>query len=135
SVVATFPPAVVADGATAGGVVVALVDANRNSVSGQSVQLTINSGSHAVINTLNSVTNVSNGAALFTVTDTVLETVTFTATIGGITLSQHPTIQFVARPAAAGGISASPTTVNANGTDTTTITVTLQDAQGNPSPG
>ncbi|HWP53721.1 MAG TPA: Calx-beta domain-containing protein, partial [Pyrinomonadaceae bacterium] len=70
----------------------------------------------------------------FTVTDTFLETVTFTATVNGIPLSQHPTVQFVSRPAAAGSIVASPSTVNANGSDTTTITVTLQDANGNPSP-
>jgi hypothetical protein len=60
--------------------------------------------------------------------------VTFTATVNGTALSQHPTVQFVSRPATAGSIAASPTTVNANGSDTTTITVTLQDANGNPSP-
>ena len=135
SVVSAFPTSVVADGQTQAGVVVALMDANGNSVSGQNVQLTMNSESHAVITTLNGTTNVSNGAALFTVTDTSLETVTFTATVNGTPLSQHPTVQFVSRPASAGGISASPTTVNANGSDTTTITVSLQDAQGNPSSG
>ena len=107
-----------ADGLTQAGILVSLLDANSNSVSGQTVQLTMNAGSHAVITTLNAVTNVSNGAAPFTVTDTFLETVTFTATVNGITLSQHPTVQFVSRPAAAGSIIASPTTVNANGSDT-----------------
>ena len=134
STVAAYPPTVVADGQTQAGVVVSLLDANGNSISGQTVQLTMNGGSHAVITTLNSVSNVSNGAALFTVTDTFLETVTFTATVNGIPLSQHPTVQFVSRPAAAGSIVAGPSTVNANGSDTTTITVTLQDANGNPSP-
>lgn len=134
STLSAFAPTVVADGQTEAGVVVALADANGNSVSGQPVVLTMNSGSHAVITTLNATTNVSNGAALFTVTDAFLETVTFTATVNGITLSQHPTVQFVSRPATAGSIFASPTTVTANGSDTTNITVTLQDANGNPSP-
>jgi hypothetical protein len=134
STVSAFPASVVADGQTQAGVVVALLDANGNSVSGQPVVLTMNSGSHAVITTINATTNVSNGAALFTVTDTFLETVTFTATVNGTPLSQHPTVQFVSRPATAASIAASPTTVTANGTDTTTITVTLQDANGNPSP-
>ncbi len=135
SFVDAFPPIASADGINKAGVAVIVLDANGNSVSGQSVQLTMNSDAHAVITTLNSVTNVSNGAALFTVTDTVPETVTFTATGGTLPLSQHPTVKFVPPAAAAGGISASPTTVNANGSDTTTITVTLQDAKGNPSPG
>src|SRR5205814_1855997 len=113
---------------------VAIMDANGNSVSGQPVVLTMNGGSHAVITTLNATSNISNGASLFTVTDTFLETVTFTATVNGTPLSQHPMVQFVSRPASAGGISANPTTVNANGSDTTTITVTLQDSNGNPSP-
>jgi hypothetical protein len=68
------------------------------------------------------------------VTDTFLETVTFTATVNGITLSQHPTVQFVSDLPLPAASVASPTTVNANGSDTTTITVTLQDANGNPSP-
>jgi len=134
STVSAFPTSVVADGQTQAGVVVALLDANGNSVSGQPVVLTMNSGSHALITTINATTNVSNGAALFTVTDTFLETVTFTATVNGTPLSQHPTVQFVSPPATAGSIAASPTTVTANGSDTTTITVTLQDANGNPSP-
>jgi hypothetical protein len=70
STVSAFAPTVVADGQTEAGVVVALADANGNSVSGQPVVLTMNSGSHAVITTLNATTNISNGAALFTVTDT-----------------------------------------------------------------
>ena len=134
SVVGAFPPVVVADGKTGAGVIVALVDANGNSVSGQNVQLTMNNGAHAALTTLNSTTNTSNGAALFTVTDTALETVTFTATVNGATLSQQPTVRFVSPPASSGGISASPNTVNANLSDTATITVTLQDANGNPSP-
>jgi len=133
--VGAFPPIAFADGTSKVGVAVAAVDANRNGVSGQNVSLTMNPESHAIVTSLNSITNVSNGTALFTVTDTVLETVTFTASIGGQTLAQHPAVKFVSVPATAGGISASPTTVNANDSDSTTITVTLQDDKGNPSPG
>src|SRR5205807_1915587 len=62
-------------------------------------------------------------------------TLTATDTTDGTVLQQQATVAFVSPPAAAGGISANPTTVSANGSDTTTMTVTLQDAKGNPSPG
>lgn len=130
-----FPPTVIADGQSKAGIAVLLVDAHGNSISGQQVNLTMNDASHAVVTALNDVTNESNGAALFTVTDTTLEKVSFTATVNGLKLPETPTVTFVSAPAAAGGITASPTTVPANDSDKTTITVTLRDAKGNPSPG
>ncbi|HZQ63038.1 MAG TPA: Ig-like domain-containing protein, partial [Casimicrobiaceae bacterium] len=58
--------------------------------------------------------------------------VTFTATdaTDGVTLAQTTKVSFVAPPAASGGIVALPSTVAANGSSTTTITVTLLDANG-----
>src|SRR5205085_8665785 len=75
------------------------------------------------------------GAVVFSVKDTVPETITLTVTdtTDSVVLQKQPKVDFVTPPAAAGGITASPTSVNANGSDTTTITVTLQDAKGNPS--
>src|SRR5205085_10308896 len=75
------------------------------------------------------------GAVVFSVKDTVPETITLTVTdtTDSVVLQKQPKVDFVTPPAAAGGIIASPTSVNANGSDTTTITVTLQDANGNPS--
>src|SRR5262245_36879119 len=98
SVVGAFPVIVPADGTTQAGVVVMAVDAGGNTISGQAVQLTMNAGSHAVITALNATTNTSNGAALFLVTNTVPETVTFTASVGGVTLPRQPAVRFVSPP-------------------------------------
>lgn len=135
STVTGFPFLVQDDGVSQAGVAVMLFDSNYNPVSGQNVTLSANSGSHAVITTVNGTTNQSSGAALFTVTDTVPEAVTLTASTGSGTLPQTATITFVSPPAASGGISAKPTSVTANGISTTSITVTLKDAKGSPSPG
>jgi subtilase family serine protease len=134
SVVAPFPPIAAADGVSDVGVAVVLLDSNYRTISGQTVQLKANTGSSAVVTAVNAISNASNGAALFTVTDTTPETVTLTASTGAGTLANTGTVTFEYPPAAAGGINANPTTVTANGTSTTTITVTLQDAKGNPSP-
>ncbi|NNM60696.1 MAG: hypothetical protein HKM03_00845, partial [Steroidobacteraceae bacterium] len=128
------PIPVTADGHSAMPVSVTLLDNNFYTVSGQSVTLSANSGSHALITTVRGTTDLDSGAALFEVTDTVPETVTLTASTSAGALPGTATVSFVSPPAASGGISASPTTVTADGVSTTGITVTLKDANGNPSP-
>lgn len=135
SVLGAFPPLVVADGQSTAGVVVLALDAEANAIAGQSVQLTMNPGAQAVITAVNGVTDAHNGAARYLVTSAVPETVTFSATVNGIPLAQHPVVIFVPRPAAAGSITATPGTVTADGVQAATITVSLQDALGQPSPG
>jgi Pro-kumamolisin, activation domain/Bacterial Ig-like domain (group 1) len=131
-----FPGAVLADGSTAASIVVLLRDADENTVAGKTVMLSA-AGSHAVIIPASGVTTADNGAVAFTVTDSAVENVTFTATdeTDGVTLDQTATVNFVGPPPSSAGISASPTMVNADGADFTTITVTLQDAQGHGIPG
>ncbi len=128
------PVPIVADGRSAAPVSVTTLDSNFYTVSGQAVTLSANSGSHAVITPVRGTTDLASGAALFDVTDTVPETVTLTASTAAGTLPATATVTFVSPPAAAGGISASPTTVTADGASSTDITVTLKDANGNPSP-
>ena len=53
----------------------------------------------------------------------------------GITLTQTAQSSFVVPPGAAAGIDAFPTSVTNNGVSRTTITVTLKDSLGRPSPG
>jgi kumamolisin len=125
---------VFADDSHSVSIVVNLYDADGNMVPGKTVTLSASGGSHAVITPASGVSSAASGAVVFTVKDTTAENVTFTATADGVNLAQTRTVRFVGPPASAGGISASPTTVIANGSDTTTITVTLQDAKGNPSP-
>ncbi len=131
---ATFIPA---DGTSEALIVVKLRDGATNIVSGKTVSLAASAGSHAVITPPSGVTTVDNGAVVFRVTDLTAETVTFTATdtTDGIVLGQVPSVPFGVPPAASAGITASPTTVTADGTSATTITVTLQDALHRPTPG
>ncbi|MEO8957563.1 MAG: protease pro-enzyme activation domain-containing protein [Rudaea sp.] len=130
-----FPDTVSADGTSYSATTALLFDASFNSVSGTSVAITANSGSHAVITAVNATSNVENGAARFTVTDSVVETVTLTAHIGGNALTQTAQVAFIGPPAASGGIVAVPTTQAADGASTSVVTVSLRDAQGHPTPG
>ena len=92
-----------ADGTTQAFVNVQLTDANGNNISGKTVTIAANGGSHATIATTSGVTNVNNGVALFTVTDDTPETVTISATdtTDGIAVTQKATV-FVRN--AAGGL-------------------------------
>lgn len=136
SEVVANPNGALADGSAQAFVVVRLRDADGHTVSGKTVTLAGNSGSHATITPGSGISNVANGAVVFSVKDTTPEIVTFTATdmTDGVALQTQVDVAFVALPAAAGGITASPNTVNADGSTTTTITVTLQDAKGGPAP-
>lgn len=126
-----------ADGATIGYINVRLLDDNGNPVPGKTIELTPSPGGNVQIDPPTAVTTIDNGVATFTVTTLVPETVTFTATdlTDGIVLDNQTEIQFVTPPAASGGIQASPTSVSNNGIATTTITVTLEDVLGRPTPG
>ena len=94
-------------------------------------------GSHAVTTPASGVSDVNNGAVIFTVTDATIENVTFTATdtTDNITLNQTATVNFIGPPPAAAGIGANPTTATANGSSPSTVTVTLLDANSNGIPG
>lgn len=113
-------------------VVVFLVDAAGNTLAGKQVTLTANAGSSAVITPIVGVTTVANGAAVFTVTNAAIEDVTLTAhdVTDGVDIATTATAHFVSPPAVAAGISASPSSVPANGTTAATVTVTLKNAQG-----
>jgi hypothetical protein len=127
------PPA---DGTTPVNVIVTLRDANSFSLAGKSVSLTANSGSHVTITARNTATTTA-GVAGFTITDTVAETVNFTAidSTDGVTLPNTLAIAFQAAPAASAGISATPSTVAADGQSAATVIVTLKDSLNRPTPG
>jgi hypothetical protein len=130
-------PSVPADGTSEGVAVVALLDANGNSVSGKLVTLTANSGSHAVITPASGLSTVANGTVVFSVKDTTSEPLILTATdtTDGITLEQTASIAFAPPAATSGDIVAFTDAVAADGVSTDLITVTLRDALGRPSPG
>ena len=99
--------------------------------------LSANAGSSAKITPASGISTATNGAVVFSITDAHPETSTFTArdTTDGITLTQTAQSSFVVPPGAAAGIDAFPTSVTNNGVSRTTITVTLKDSLGRPSPG
>jgi len=131
------PTGVPADGATQLTVMVALRDANGNSVSGKTVTLSAGAGSSAVIIPASAMTTSDNGVANFTVTDLTPENLKFTATdtTDGIQVSQTYQIPFITPPSTSAGLDVFPTSVTADGVTPTDITVTLKDSLGRPSPG
>lgn len=126
-----------ADGNSEGAVLVILRDSNGNTVSGKMVTLAANPGSSAVITPPSGLTSIANGSIIFKVTDDIPETVTFTATdtTDNVSLSKTPSLTFRTPPASSGGISANPTNVLADGSSTSTITVTLKDSLNRGTPG
>jgi Bacterial Ig-like domain (group 1) len=82
----------------------------------------------------------ANGNVLFEANDTTAERVTFSATDttdNNLTVTQTVSVLFLATEVQAtqSDVSASPSTVPANGTSASTITVTLRDHNRNPVPG
>ena len=114
-----------------------LLDAISDPVPGKTVTLSANSGSHAVISPPSAVTTEANGTAVFTLTDLTAENITLTATdtTDGVVLKNTVTVPFGVPPAASAGINVFSSPVTADGVSSTTITLTLQDALGRPTPG
>ena len=98
SSVTASPTSVAADGVTISTITVTLEDSSSDVVPGETVTLTGNGGTNSVISVISGVTN-SNGVATFTVTDTHVENVTYTAAYSGAngtgTISgANPTVRF-----------------------------------------
>jgi hypothetical protein len=128
--------AVPADGKTQGTVRVDLRDANGFPLSGKQVSLTASSA-NATVSGPGGTTDSDSGSAVFTVTDTTSETVTFTArdSSDGLNLPTQPTLTFIPPVATGGQIQSNLSSVRNDGTSQATITVYLQNAQGRPAAG
>lgn len=146
----------VADAATAGTnaqqrVTVRILDVHGNQVTaaGSSITdgyvitdllLVKNTGATAVLPTKVGNTNAgtwTGGKAVFLVTDTRAETVTYsaTATWSGITLASASAVgKFASGGAARVTLEANPRVINANGVSTSTLTAKITDLNGNPVP-
>ncbi len=134
STVSASPTIIPADGTTTSTITVTLLNANSNPVSGKTVTLTAGSGS-SVISAASGPSNAS-GVVTFTVKDSTAESVTYTAsdTTDSVTITASATVRFGATPGNS-TVVASPTAVAADGMSTSTITITLKDASGNPVSG
>jgi hypothetical protein len=138
STIVANPTSVPADGQTASTITVTLLDYASNPVSGQTVALAGNTGTSSVITTVQGTTG-STGVALFTVVDSVAETVTYTATAGvglkAYTYWRSTTAVTFTQTLTNSTIVANPTSVPADGQTASTITVTLLDYASNPVSG
>jgi len=130
-------PAAPGDGSTQALVAVELIDADGDTVSGKTVTITANPPGSAQISPASGVSSVNNGAVVFSITDTVPETLTISATdtTDGVALNTTDTVTFVTPVATSAGLNVFPTSVTADGLASTDITVTMKDSLGRPSPG
>ena len=124
---------VVADGAASTLLRLTLLDAGSLPIQGASVSITTTAGDldNVTVGTQSSInvtTDVNGEGEFELVSSANLETASVIASVGG--LSQTLAISFVAGPADAANssITAAPSTLPADGTSTTTVTVVLVDA-------
>ena len=128
SKVTTAPGSVAADGTAASTVTVTIRDQGiiATPLAGQSVTLTQNSGASSQIQTLSGTTD-NTGSATFSVTDSTVEQVTYSAHAGGVTVGNTAGVTFGTLMVSAGSSTVvatqSPAVIGAGGG--TTVTVTL----------
>ena len=142
STVAAGSGSVTTDGGAATTITITLKDVYGNPVSGKTVTLAqaLSGGgtSHASIGAASELSSGS-GVVTFNVSDTTVESVKFTATDSSdsTAITQTATVAFTAGAVSVGNstVSAASGSVTTDGGATTTITVTLKDAQGNPIAG
>jgi hypothetical protein len=122
-------PTVTADGTSTTTLTVTVDDALGHAIAGTAVTLS-GSGSANSFGAISGITD-ANGHFTTTLASTLAQTETITATEGSV--QEHTTVSFVAGAASAttSSIVASSPTVAADGTSTTTLTVTVEDAHGN----
>lgn len=132
SIVAS-PTVLVADGVTATTVRVVVRDAQGNPLPGQTVVFTVSPSGEAT-SPPSAPTNV-DGEVTTQLASTIAETKTITALAAGLTL--QATVRFGpgAPSTTTSTLTANPTSLPADGTQTTLLTFTFRDDAGNPFPG
>ncbi|MEE9326609.1 MAG: invasin domain 3-containing protein [Cocleimonas sp.] len=129
STVTSAPTTVVADGSDTSTITVTVNDASSNPLLGLTVSIDQGSGN----STIGAVTDNTDGTYSFDVISTTLETVTYTATADGISITDTAEVEFTIGDAdpTTSIISATPITQVADGSSFSTITIQLKDASGN----
>lgn len=128
------PPEALADGSSPISITVLVADTHGNAVAGESVVLEV-SGSGNTLAPSHQIESGADGFAVFTLTSTVPEEKGLVASVAGFMLTDS--VRFVSTGPSADDstLVANPTTVAADGIETTALTATIHDAQGNPLPG
>jgi hypothetical protein len=123
------PGTIPADGTTAT-ITVTLKDMNGNPVSGQAVTLTATGMNNTL--TPSSGNTDASGTFTATISSTKAEQKTITATVGSFMLNQMLTVTPGTPSASTSTVTAAPTSnVLANGSNASTVTVTVRDANSN----
>jgi hypothetical protein len=140
STVAAAPAAVLADGSSTSTITVTLKDSSGTPVAGEGVALAKTSGPGTpTISPSSTLTTNGVGVATFTVSSTTVGTEVFSATAvtDSVPVSTTASVEFQSTlvDAASSTVSASPTAVLADDTETSTITVTVRNSGGLPLPG
>lgn len=131
STISAFPTTLVANGVTTSAVTVQLRDANGNPITSGGPVVVVTTD----IGTISGTTDNGNGTYSATLTSsTSAGTGSVGFTLGGVAGASSVPITLVAGPADAGQstIGAAPTSITADGSSTSAITVRLLDANGNP---
>jgi cytoskeletal protein CcmA (bactofilin family) len=132
SKITASPTSLTADGVSTTTLTVTARDAQGNPIAGTAVTLSANGSDNTFGPVGGSGTTNASGVFTTTLASTLAQTETITATEGSA--QETTTVTFAAGPPSATTsiIAANPTTVRLDGTATTTLTVTVKDAQGNP---
>ncbi|PCK06170.1 MAG: hypothetical protein COA42_17520, partial [Alteromonadaceae bacterium] len=130
STMSVSPATVIADGSTQSTITVQAKDVFGNSLTSGASSIVFSETSSA---TISSVSIVGNGTYTATITNVDDEVVTVSATLDGGGIANTSDVTFNPGPAAPSKttITASPTTVTADGSSTSTITVQTIDANDN----
>jgi adhesin/invasin len=126
------PTTLTADGVSATTLTVRVLDSNDNPVAGQLVTI----GSSGTNNLLIPASGATDASGVFTATlaSTTAETKTVTADIGSFSLTASVGFSPGAPSASTSTLTASASSLVADGATTTTLTLTVRDALGNPVP-
>jgi adhesin/invasin len=124
-----------ADGTASSTITVGLKDANNNAVSGQTVTLSVSGTGNSLSSPALTDTNGLTTAQLLSAK---AETKIVTASVGATIITQHSAVTFVAGTVngSLSTVAANPTNnLTADGSASSTISVTLKDANNNPISG
>lgn len=131
STLSASPTSVVANGSSVTVVTATIKNASGGTLSGRVVTLVSTRGAIDTIVSMTPTTG-SDGKAYFQVRSNTAGSSTFTATTGSTTITETATVSFTAVAttvsASRSSVSASPSSVVANGSDSSTVTVTVRDA-------
>ncbi|MHC2999105.1 beta strand repeat-containing protein [Microbacterium sp. HJ5] len=135
STIEATPTQIEADGATTSEIVVTIRDAfgNLRATGGDSVVFALEAGSTGILDPAGATDNGDGTYSITLTSPTEIGTATVTFTVNGEQADATAAVDFVSgiADAATSEIAASPTSIDADGASTSTVTVTLRDANGN----